>query len=98
MRDFTILDGVIIAVISILVVFIVLIGLQIIMNILRILIEKQRIQRNIRPLEQSRTSQMDINLEEDEESKTVAALTALILANQDQQDKQYHITSIKRVR
>lgn len=98
MRNFTILDGVIIAVISILVVFIVLIGLQIIMNILRILIEKQRIQRNIRPLEQSRTSQMDINLEEDEESKTVAALTALILANQDQQDKQYHITSIKRVR
>lgn len=101
MGEFTILDGVVITVISILVVFLVLIGLQIVMGILRILLKKRKVNQigesNFQ-VHSPLSSETPERLEEDEETRTVAALTALILANQDQQDKKYHITSIKRIR
>lgn len=40
MRDFTIMDGVVVAVVSILVVFLVLIGLQIVINLFKFFLEK----------------------------------------------------------
>lgn len=104
MEDFTIMDGVVVTVISILVVFLVLIGLQLVINLLRIITERQKGQ-HIADIEAMKTAEQGINsspsvtlLEEDEETKTVAALMALILANGDQQDKQYQVTSIKRIR
>lgn len=95
MDNFTILDGVVVTVVSILVVFVVLIGLQIVMNLTRMIVNKQP---NQKLEKEQQLSQMNPVLVEDEETRTVAALTALILANQDQQDKQYQITSIKRIR
>lgn len=92
MDNFTLLDGVVITVVSILVVFLVLIGLQIVTSLLQMGIKRQK--RKPQQINQDE----ELYLEEDEETRIVAALTALILANGDQQDKQYQITSIKRVR
>lgn len=101
MGEFTILDGVIITVISILVVFLVLIGLQIVMGLLRVLLKRRKVtpmsESNLQ-VQQPMSSEPPESLEEDEETRTVAVLTALILANQDQQDKKYHIIAIKRIR
>ena len=104
MENFTILDGVIVTVISILVVFLVLIGLQLVISLSRIIIEKQKghpdvATEEVKIVQQSNGfSQSTPPLEEDEETKTVAALMALILANDDQQDKCYQVTTIKRIR
>lgn len=92
MDNFTMLDGVVITVVSILVVFLVLIGLQIVISFLRLGANRKK--RKYQQTKQSITAY----LEEDEETKTVAALTALILANEDQQDKHYQITFIERIR
>lgn len=104
MENFTIMDGVVVTVISILVVFIVLIGLQLVISLSRMIIEKQKgrsdvATEEVKIVQQSNGfSQSTPPLEEDEETKTVAALMALILANEDQQDKYYQVTSIKRIR
>ena len=104
MENFTIMDGVVVTVISILVVFLVLIGLQLVVSLLRIIIERQKGQQTA-DTEGMKTahprngrSPSKTPLEEDEETKTVAALMALISANEEQQDKHYQVTSIKRIR
>lgn len=94
MTDTSLLEGINISVTSILIVFLVLFGLQL------ILISFKYIFKEDRPIKKEQVifSTPKDNLQDDEETKTVAALTALILANEDQQDKHYQITSIKRVR
>lgn len=105
MRDFTIMDGVVVAVVSILVVFLVLIGLQLVINFFKFFSGKNhdlQMKMNKEDIKEERNYQPDqtpfIDLPVNEELKTVAALTALILANNDRQDKQYRIISIKRIR
>ncbi|MBM6614261.1 OadG family protein [Desemzia sp. RIT804] len=104
MENFTIMDGVVVTVISMLVVFLVLIGLQFVISLFRIIIERQKGQQftDSKKMETPQQSNGFFPskklLEEDEETKTVAALMALILANEDQQDKYYQVTSIKRIR
>ena len=104
MGNFTIMDGVVVTVISILVVFLVLMGLQLVISLSRMIIEKQK-GRPHTDTEELKTghknngfTQSTPPLEDDEETKTVAVLMALILANEDQQDKHYQVTSIKRIR
>lgn len=105
MRDFTIMDGVVIAVISVLVVFLVLIGLQLIINLFKFFSGKNnnlQMKMNMEDTKEERNNQpsrtLSVDPQSNEELKTVAALMALILANNDHQDKQYRITSIKRIR
>lgn len=104
METFTIMDGVVVTVISMLVVFLVLIGLQLVVSLFRIIIERQKGQQitdtaGMKTVHQKNglTPSKPL-LEEDEETKIVAALMALISANEDQQDKHYQVTSIKRIR
>ncbi|MFL2132333.1 OadG family protein [Desemzia sp. FAM 24101] len=87
MGNFTVMDGVVVTVISMLVVFLILIGLQLVISLSRIVLERQK-----------EKSQAATTLVEDEETRTAAALMALILANEEQQNKHYQITSIKRIR
>lgn len=105
MGDFTIMDGVVVAVVSVLVVFLVLIGLQLVINLFKFFSGKNhdlQMKMNKEDIKKERINQHDqtpfIDLPVNEELKTVAALMALILANNDRQDKQYRITSIKRIR
>ncbi|WP_238321777.1 oxaloacetate decarboxylase [Carnobacterium jeotgali] len=42
--------------------------------------------------------QNDLAVDEDEETRMVAVLMALILANDEQQDKTYCVTKIERIR
>ncbi|MGB3160100.1 OadG family transporter subunit [Carnobacterium sp.] len=87
-------EGINVSIISIVIVFLVLFGLQLILISFKYIFKEDKTlnQENALPL-------AEINvLEEDEETKIVAALTALILANEDQQDKYYQVTSIKRVK
>ena len=94
MTDISLLEGINISVTSIVIVFLVLFGLQL------ILISFKYIFKEDVPIKKEQiifSTQKD-NLQDDEETKTVAALTALILVNEDQQNKHYQITSIKRVR
>lgn len=94
MTDTSLLEGINISVTSIVIVFLVLFGLQL------ILISFKYVFKEEIPIKEEQVilSTRKDNLAEDEETKTVAALTALMLANEDQQDKHYQITSIKRVR
>ena len=109
MENFTIMDGVVVAVVSILTVFLVLIGLQLVINLFKFFSGKKNDSqmkmnkedakedaKEERSNQPSRTLSVDLPV--NEELKTVAALMALILANDDHQDKQYRITLIKRIR
>jgi Na+-transporting methylmalonyl-CoA/oxaloacetate decarboxylase gamma subunit len=94
MTNTSLLEGLTISITSIVIVFLVLTGL------LLILVSFKYIFKEEIPVEkeEKKLSLTKDSLEEDEETKTVAALMALILANEDQQDKYYQVTSIKRVR
>lgn len=105
MGDFTIMDGVVVAVVSILAVFLVLIGLQLIINFFKFFSGKKndlQMKMNKEDTKEERNNQpsqpLSVDPQVNEELKTVAALMALILANNNHQDKQYRITSIKRIR
>lgn len=94
MTHTSLLEGVTISITSIVIVFLVLFGLQLILVSFKYIFKEEI------PVEkeEKKLPLVKDSLEEDEETKTVAALMALILANEDQQDKYYQVTSIKRVR
>lgn len=94
MTNTSLLEGLTISITSIVIVFLVLFGLQLILVSFKYIFKEEI------PVEkeEEKLSLTKDSLEEDEETKTVAALMALILANEDQQDKYYQITSIKRVK
>ena len=94
MTDTSLLEGLTISITSIVIVFLVLFGLQLILASFKYIFKEEI------PVEkeEKKLPLIKDSLEEDEETKTVAALMALILANENQQDKYYQVTSIKRVR
>lgn len=96
MTDISLLKGITISITSIVMVFLVLLGLQLILTSFKYIF-KEETEKPIK-IENAPVQMQKDPLEEDEETKTVAALTALILANEDQQDKHYQVTSIKRVK
>lgn len=103
--NFTIMDGVVVALVSILIVFLVLIGLQLVISLFAFFSKKsndQKVKMNNTDLKVERSNQnfqnLPVDSQENEELKTVVALMALILANEDHQDKQYRVASIKRIR
>ena len=93
MEKFSYLDIVVITVIGLLVVFLVLIGWQFIHQLMKFGPKKYQEIESISPEKQN-----DLAVDEDEETRMVAVLMALILANDEQQDKSYCVTKIERIR
>ncbi|SFH64035.1 OadG family transporter subunit [Pisciglobus halotolerans] len=96
MTNISLLKGINISVTSIVMVFLVLLGLQLILTSFKYIFREEK--EKLTKTENAPIQTKKDSLEEDEETKMVAALTALILANEDQQDKHYQVTSIKRVK
>ncbi|MCA9765261.1 MAG: OadG family protein [Carnobacterium sp.] len=94
MSDISLLEGLNVSITSLVIVFLVLFGLQLILISFKYLFKEEKsIKKEKTPLTVVKNT-----LEEDDETKTVAVLMALILANENQQDKHYQVISIKRVR
>lgn len=93
MEKFSYLDIVVITVIGLLVVFLVLIGWQLIHQMMKFRPKKYQEIESFSPEKQN-----DLAVDEDEETRMVAVLMALILANDEQQDKTYCVTKIERIR
>ena len=93
MEKFSYLDIVVITVIGLLVVFLVLIGWQFIHQLMKFRPKKYQEIESFSPEKQN-----DLAVDEDEETRMVAVLMALILANDEQQDKTYCVTKIERIR
>lgn len=99
MTDISLLRGINISITSIVIVFLVLLGLQLILTSFKYIFkEEKEISTKKESVPVQPVQMKNDVLEEDEETKTVAALMALVLANEDQQDKHYQVTSIKRVK
>ncbi|MBT2732857.1 oxaloacetate decarboxylase [Carnobacterium sp. ISL-102] len=96
MERFSYLDIVVIAVVGLLVIFLVLISWQLIRQL--ILLGSKSAKMNSKTDVLVQTKQDSSAMAEDDETKMVAVLMALILANEDQQDKSYQITKIERIR
>jgi hypothetical protein len=96
MERFSYLDIVVIAVVGLLVIFLVLISWQLIRQLILLGLKSAKMNRKTDVLVQ--TKQDSSAIAEDDETKLVAVLMALILANEDQQDKSYQITKIERIR
>lgn len=96
MDRFSYLDIVVITVVGLLVIFLVLIVWQLIRQL------RNGRSRSPKPNGQAdqpvQGPQDSSAVDEDEETKVVAVLMALILANGDQQDKSYQVTKIERIR
>lgn len=93
MESFSYLDIVVIAVIGLLVIFLVLIGWQLIHQLMKFRPKKYQ------QIESVSHKQQDYSVvDEDEETRMVAVLMVLVLANDHQQDKSYCVTKIKRIR
>lgn len=87
------LEALQITIASITMVFIVLVGLMI------ILIEFKYFFSDPAPVEKKEPKPVEApSLENDDESKKVAMITALICANAEQKGKKYEVSSIKRIR
>ncbi|MER2295273.1 MAG: OadG family protein [Desemzia incerta] len=97
MENFTLMDGILVTIVSILVVFSVLIGLLVVLQLFQFLPKDKQHQIDIQKPSNHQTSLVE-DIEVNEETKLVAGIMALILANQDQQNKKYQITKIKRIR
>ena len=93
MGKFSYLDIVVITVIGLLVFFLVLIGWQLIHQMMKFRPKKYQEIESFSPEKQN-----DLAVDEDEETRMVAVLMALILANDEQQDKTYCVTKIERIR
>lgn len=93
MEKFSYLDIVVITVIGLLVVFLVLIGRQLIHQMMKFRPKKYQEIESFSPEKQN-----DLAVDEDKETRMVAVLMALILANDEQQDKTYCVTKIERIR
>ena len=94
--DISLLKGVEITLVSITVVFVVLVGLMLIIESFKYIFKEDSAQQNAQIVKKE--TKECISIEDDQESKRVAAITALIIANEEQQDRHYQITSIKRIK
>ena len=95
MESFSYLDIVVIAVIGLLVIFLVLIGWQLIHQLMKFRPKKYQ---QIESVSHKQQDYSVVDEDEDEETRMIAVLMSLVLANDQQQDKSYCVTKIKRIR
>ncbi|AEB30042.1 hypothetical protein CAR_c13510 [Carnobacterium sp. 17-4] len=98
MESFSYLDVVVIAVVGFLVLFVLLIGWQLFRQLIQLRSKQHRVTHQTETFVQTNQNFPALNKDEDEETKIIAVLMALILANEDQQDKSYQVTKIERIR
>lgn len=99
MSTFTFLDGLILAVAAIAMVMIVLVGLMFILMGFKYLNnsnEKIENKQTLSPKVKQTEAKTELTI--NKKLANVAALTALIMANEDNQDKNYKVTNVKRVK
>lgn len=96
MDRFSYLDIVVIAVIGMLAIFLVLIGWQLIRQLMKVGSRTRKVSGQADLLVQEK--QDPLVGDEDEETRMVAVLMALVLANDNHQDKSYQVTKIERIR
>lgn len=96
MNQITMIEALSLSVVAITVVMVVLVGLMFIIEGFRFIGDSPE------PVLETPNAQAGAlsaaSLVVNEELKLVAALTALAMASGDQQDKKYHITSIRRIK
>ncbi len=97
MENITIVEALGLSAVAIIVVMIVLAGLMFIVSGFKY-IGGDESNAQMQVASQPAMAPAVANLAEDEETKLVAAMAALIMANEDQQDKKYRISSIKRIK
>ena len=91
--------SVVIAVVGFLVLFVLLIGWQLFRQLIQMRANQHKINHHTETSVQTNKDLPTLDdKDEDEETKIVAVLMALILANKDRQDKSYQVTKIERIR
>lgn len=97
MDPFSYLDIVVVAVIGLLAIFLVLIGWQLIRQLMKVGSRTRKASGQAdQPVQKKQdTSAVD---DDNDETRMVAVLMALVLANDNQQDKSYQVTKIERIR
>ncbi len=96
MDNLTFFDGVIVSLICIFVVFVILIGLYIVISLFKYAFKDNSEVTFLNDSKILSANQSTSNVQVvDEESKTVAMLMALVLANNDEDNKVYEVVSIE---
>ncbi|SDQ11985.1 oxaloacetate decarboxylase [Carnobacterium viridans] len=98
MERFSYLDIVVIAVVGLLVLFVLLIVWQLFRQLIQLQSNQHKVNHQTETTDQTNQDFPALVQDEDEETKLIAVLMALILANEDQQDKSYQVTKIERIR
>lgn len=98
MERFSYLDIVVIAVVGLLVLFVLLIVWQLFRQLIQLQSNQHKVNHQTETTDQTNQDFPALVQDEDEETKLIAVLMALILANEDQQDKSYQVTEIERIR
>lgn len=98
MERFSYLDIVVIAVVGLLVLFVLLIVWQLFRQLIQLQSNQHKANHQTETTDQTNQDFPALVQDEDEETKLIAVLMALILANEDQQDKSYQVTKIERIR
>lgn len=98
MERFSYLDIVVIAVVGLLVLFVLLIVWQLFRQLIQLQSNQHKVNHQTETTDQTNQDFPALVQDEDEETKLIAVLMALILANEDQQDKSYEVTKIERIR
>ncbi|AND79662.1 OadG family transporter subunit [Streptococcus pantholopis] len=96
MEHISIMEALSLSVVAITVVMVVLVGLMFIIEGFKF-IENSQSAASVLPA-QPASQEKEQTLADSEELKLVAALTALAVASNDEQDKKYRITTIKRIK
>lgn len=98
MERLSYLDIVVIAVVGLLVLFVLLIVWQLFRQLIQLRSNQHKVNHQTETTDQTNQDFPALVQDEDEETKLIAVLMALILANEDQQDKSYQVTKIERIR
>jgi len=98
MESFSYLDIVVVAVVGFLVLFVLLIGWQLFRQLIQLRSNQHKVKHQTEASIQTNEDFPALDQDEDEETKIIAVLMALILANEDRQDKSYQVTKIERIR
>ncbi|MER2173366.1 MAG: oxaloacetate decarboxylase [Carnobacterium sp.] len=99
MESFSYLDIVVVAVVGFLVLFVLLIGWQLFRQLIQLRSNQHKVNHQTETSVQTNKDVPTLDdKDEDEETKIIAVLMALILANEDRQDRSYQVTKIERIR
>lgn len=96
MNEIGLMEGINITLTSIIMVFIVLFGMLLILVAFKYIFKEKVI--TAKEKEDYVETTINHEFEEDTETKTAAVLIALVLANENKQNKYYQVSSVKRVK